>query len=546
MLGQKQIKDYDIEEMMDSYEEYETLIFMLRKNYGLTLPINITDDNINKIKKLVFYRNNFSFEEKKNQIKTIIKATEATEATVNATTTEATVTTVEATADATAVSTTEETQAETTTAEAKEEETKQEEQEIEEEPIKRLTKEEIRERALAYDANNDYAEFRKTLYNNYDLVLPKYIDYKIYSYMYHLVYSYGGMPFQAIKDCLIGCIKELETKQEELIQKNRQEEETQATIQSQVETQSTAEEATQEEPMQEPKQEIATIISIPLKLKIIEKIKENFKKNAQITELLTKKHNYIFLFHSSYEDYLRLLKVQNAERKAFNIKTKLKNLNDIIQKTALSEIISCADEAYFKNEMIMPDKVYDKLVKKIKKLGLNQVAKKAVEEKPITEVAPVAEPAPAFGNMIKIDSYNDLLAYGYHEEENCLIGGKIDGIGCTFYTKGGVIKRVITRNGREEKEKRFQIFQNNVLANGWHFGEIIFGDSRIDLFREYMKSDSSNIFSIIPYETIMKEEKLDKKKFSTLKRESRKKYKRYDGFCVYFNGLKFAIKHYKN
>ena len=69
----------------------------------------------------------------------------------------------------------------------------------------------------------------------------------------------------------------------------------------------------------------------------------------------------------------------------------------------------------------------------------------------------------------------------------------------------------------------------------------------MDLFKKYMGSgDSVTVFDIIPYEKIMKEEKLDKKKFSALKRESRKKYEKYDGFCIYFNRFKFAVKHYKN
>lgn len=76
----KQEEDDDIERMIEEQEEYDELAYMVSFKYGLTLPENIKDENLEKIKHLVYDSHYMDFEEEKHQIESLIMdATDASE-----------------------------------------------------------------------------------------------------------------------------------------------------------------------------------------------------------------------------------------------------------------------------------------------------------------------------------------------------------------------------------------------------------------------------------------------------------------------------------
>lgn len=72
--------DDDIDMMIEEQEEYDELAYMVSFKYGLTLPENIKDENLEKIKHLVYDSHYMDFEEEKHQIESLIMdATDASD-----------------------------------------------------------------------------------------------------------------------------------------------------------------------------------------------------------------------------------------------------------------------------------------------------------------------------------------------------------------------------------------------------------------------------------------------------------------------------------
>ena len=277
-------------------------------------------------------------------------------------------------------------------------------------------------------------------------------------------------------------------------------------------------------------------ITFGLKLKIFDELKHQFK-DEKILSLFEKKFNYILLLTLSFLDFLKIIKITLPEFHSAGVdkKYKLKKINSQMLEIALNILIKKADEKYQNNELIMDDRTYDKLIKMKNKVQVLEQVPKQVQ---------VLEQVPEFGKVMKIQKYEDLLAFGYNEGDVCQVGEKYDGIGCTFFVNAGKVERLITRNGREVIDKDFSVTES--VSDGWHHGEITYGESRMELFRQFMKGQSDVIFSIVPYEKVMKEVILDKKMFLDEKRKSKQNYKKFDGFCIYLkSGEKFAVKHYK-